>query len=126
MNKFSLAFTGALAGALGLRGLKKLPKTTVIGEKGIEAEGTIEVAETWGDYLGRMFIDGYKLPDNYKALKAEAQGFGASLGARFSDMATKIQQTLTPDEQKILLNMLEGDAIFKVAPKTLLKWVKSM
>tara|TARA_R100000900_G_scaffold146451_1_gene136422 strand:+ start:510 stop:4148 length:3639 start_codon:yes stop_codon:yes gene_type:complete len=119
MNKFSLAFTGALAGALGLRGLKKLPKTTVIGEKGVEAEDTIEVAETWGDYLGRMFIDGYKLPDNYKALKAEAQGFGASLGARFSDMATKIQQTLTQDEQKILLNMLEGDAIFKVAPKTL-------
>jgi hypothetical protein len=119
MNKFSLAFTGALAGALGLRSLKKIPKTTVIGEKGVEAEDTIEVAETWGDYLGRMFIDGYKLPDNYKALKAEAQGFAASIGSRFSDLATKVQQNLTEDEQKILINMLEGDVKLKVAPKAL-------
>ena len=116
-TKFGVAFTGALAGALGLRTLKKMPKTSIVGEKGTDE--AIEVAETWGDYIGRQFIDGYKLPKNYKGLKAEAQGFANHIGLKFNYMATKIQNNLTEDEQKILLNLLEGDTKLKVAPAKL-------
>ena len=116
-TKFGVAFTGALAGALGLRTLKKMPKTSIVGEKGTDE--AIEVAETWGDYIGRQFIDGYKLPKNYKGLKAEAQGFANHIGLDFTYMATKIQNNLTEDEQKILINLLEGDIKLKVAPAKL-------
>ena len=116
-TKLGVAFTGALAGALGLRKLKKMPKTTLVGEKGTDE--AIEVAETWGDYIGRQFIDGYKLPTNYKGLKAEAQGFGNHIGLKFTYMANKIQKNLTEDEQKILINLLEGDTKLKVAPAKL-------
>ena len=114
-TKFGRAFTGALIGALGIGAARKTPITRKFGPKGEE----VEITETLGDWLGRGFIDGYKLPKNVKALKAEAQGFSNHLGMKFSYMANKIQRNLTPDEQKILINILEGDTKLKVAPAKL-------
>ena len=115
-SKFGRMFTGALVGSLGIGGLKRIPKKTVFGK--FEEEPT-EVIETWSDWFGRGFIDGYKLPKKFKHLKAEAQGFANHIGMKFSYMANKIQKNLTADEQKILINLIEGDTKLRVAPAKL-------
>ena len=115
-TKFSRAFTGALLGAGGIKGarMKTFTKTFGKGE-----DKTEEVTESLLDFLGRQFVDGYGLPKNFKGLKAEADGFANSMGSKFTYMAQKIQKNLTPDEQKILINLLEGDIKLKVAPAKL-------
>ena len=112
-TKFSRAFTGALVGAGGIKGarMKTITKTFGKGE-----DQTEEISESLLDFLGRQFVDGYGLPKNFKALKAEAAGFANHIGSKFTYMANKIQKNLTPDEQKILINLLEGDTKLKVAP----------
>jgi len=115
-TKFSRAFTGALLGAGGIKGarMKTLTKTFGKGE-----DKTEEVSESLLDYLGRQFVDGYGLPKNFKSMQAEAQGFSNHISMKFTYMAQKIQKNLTPDEQKILINLLEGDTKLKVAPAKL-------
>ena len=114
-TKLGVAFTGALTGALGLGGIKRIKVTRTFGKE----EEAIEVTESVGDILGRNFIDGYKMPSNFKQLKAEAQGFSNHIGMRFSFLANKIKLQLSPDEQKILFNMLEGDIKHSVKTKSL-------
>ena len=114
-TKFGVAFTGALTGALGLGGIKRINVKKTFG-KGDEA---IEVTESVGDILGRNFIDNYQMPKNFKKLKAEAQGFSNHIGMRFSFLAQKIKLQLSPDEQKILFNILEGDVKHSVKTKSL-------
>ena len=115
-TKFSRAFTGALLGAGGIKGarMKTITKTFGKGE-----DTTEEISESLLDFLGRQFVDGYGLPKGFKGLKAEAQGFSNHIGSKFTYMAQKIQRNLTPDEQKILINILEGDTKLKVAPAKL-------
>ena len=118
MGRFGIGF---LAGAGGIKATKKVGSTKLIKKKfgkGQEDE-TIEVTESLYDLLGRYFIDNYKLPSNYKELQASAQGHAANIASRFSDLAIKIHKNLTPDESKILFNMLEGDNIFKVQSEAL-------
>ena len=112
-TKFSRAFTGALLGAGGIKGarMKTITKTFGKGE-----DQTEEISESLLDFLGRQFVDGYGLPKGFKGLKAEAAGFANHIGSKFTYMAQKIQRNLTPDEQKILINILEGDTKLKVAP----------
>ena len=112
-TKFSRAFTGALIGAGGIKGarMKTITKTFGKGE-----DQTEEISESLLDFLGRQFVDGYGLPKNFKALKAEAAGFSNHIASKFTYMANKIQKNLTPDEQKILINLLEGDTKLKIAP----------
>ena len=83
-------------------------------------EEQTEVTESVGDILGRQFIDGYKMPKNFKQLKAEAQGFSNHIGMRFSFLAIsqKLNCSLSPDEQKILFNILEGDVKHSVKTKS--------
>jgi len=112
---------GFLAGAGGIKATKKVSKTVQVKKefgKNQEDE-TVEVTESLYDLLGRYFIDNYKMPANYKALQASAQGHAAHIASRFSDLAIKIQKNLTEDESKVLFNMLEGDNIFKVQTETL-------
>jgi len=116
-TKLGAAFAGAITGAVGLGGAKRIKVKRTFG-KGEEA---IEVTESVGDILGRNFIDGYKLPKDFKKLKAEAQGFSNHIAMRFSFLANKIKLQLNPDEQKILFNMLEGDIKHSVKPATLTK-----
>ena len=115
-TKFSRAFVGAVAGALGIKGarMKTFTKTFGKGE-----DKTEEVTETVFDWLGRNFIDGYGLPKSMKGLKSEAQGFSNHVGMKFSFMANKINNALTKEEQKILHNLLQGDIKIKTAPKSL-------
>ena len=115
-TKFSRAFTGALLGAGGIKGarMKTITKTFGKGE-----DQTEEISESLLDFLGRQFVDGYGLPKGFKGLKAEAAGFANHIGSKFTYMAQKIQRNLTPDEQKILINILEGDTKLKVAPAKL-------
>ena len=112
-TKFGRAITGALIGAGGIKGarMKTITKTFGKGE-----DQTEEISESLLDFLGRQFVDGYGLPKNFKALKAEAAGFSNHIASKFTYMAQKIQKNLTPDEQKILINLLEGDTKLKVAP----------
>jgi len=112
-TKFSRAFTGALLGAGGIKALKMKTFTKTFG-KG--EDKTEEVSESLLDFMGRQFVDGYGLPKNFKGLKAEADGFANHIGSKFTYMAQKIQKNLTSDEQKILINLLEGDIKLKVAP----------
>ena len=114
-TKLGVAFTGALTGAVGLGGVKRIQVKRTFG-KGDEA---IEVTESVGDILGRNLIDNYKMPKDFKKLKAEAQGFSNHVGMRFSFLAQKIKLQLSPDEQKILFNILEGDVKHSVKTKSL-------
>ena len=107
---------GFLAGAGGIKATKKVGQTKTFTRKfgeGQEDE-VVEITESVHELLGRWFIDNYKMPANYKALQASAQGHAAHIASRFSDIAIKIQKNLTEDESKILFNMLEGDNIFEV------------
>ena len=119
-TKLGVAFASAVAGAVGLGGIKRTKIKRTFGKE----EEAIEVTESVGDILGRNFIDGYKLPKNFKQLKGEAQGFANHVGMRFSFLANKIKLQLTPDEQKILFNMLEGDIKYGIQPGTLTKLKK--
>jgi len=116
-TKLGVAFTSAVAGAVGLGGIKRIKVQRTFGKE----EEAIEVTESVGDILGRNFIDGYKLPKDFKKLKGEAQGFANHIGMRFSFLANKIKLQLQPDEQKILFNMLEGDIKYGLKPGTLNK-----
>ena len=115
-TKFGRAITGALIGAGGIKAarMKTITKTFGKGE-----DQTEEISESLLDFLGRQFVDGYGLPKNFKALKAEAAGFSNHIASKFTYMAQKIQKNLTADEQKILINILEGDTKLKVAPAKL-------
>ena len=115
-TKFSRAFTGALIGAGGIKAARM---TTITKTFGKGEDKTEEISESLLDYLGRQFVDGYGLPKNFKAMQAEAQGFANHISMKFAYMAQKIQKNLTPDEQKILINLLEGDTKLKVAPAKL-------
>ena len=52
-----------------------------------------------------------------KGLKAESQGFANHVGMKFNFMAKKIKANLTPDEQVVLHNLLQGDIKIKSATK---------
>ena len=128
MGRFAIGF---MAGAGGIKATKKITKKI---KKPItkrpfgperddlptdELGKPIELTESLHDFLGRAFVDNYKMPANYKGLVAEAQGYGANIAARFSYLSNKINNSLTKDESKVLFNMLEGDNIFEVKSKTL-------
>ena len=115
-TKFGRAFTGALIGAAGIKGARMKTYTKTFG-KGEDV--TEEVSESLLDLLGRNFVDGYGLPKNFKSLQAESQGFANHIAMKFTYMANKIQKNLTADEQKILINLIEGDTKLKVAPTVL-------
>tara|TARA_R100001594_G_scaffold142703_1_gene189867 strand:+ start:1378 stop:5073 length:3696 start_codon:yes stop_codon:yes gene_type:complete len=117
MTKFGLAFTGALMSAGGIKATKHINLPTRKFGKG-EAK-TEEVSETLAQFLGRNFIDGYRLPRDFKKHRAEAQGFANHIALKFVYLSKKIKASLTDDEQKILHNLLQGDTKIKVAPAKL-------
>ena len=116
-TKFGRAVAGALMSAGGIKATKHIDLPTRTFGKG-EAE-TEEVTETLAQWLGRNFIDGYRLPTDFKKHRAEAQGFANHIGLKFVYLSRKIKANLTGDEQKILHNLLQGDTKIKVAPAKL-------
>jgi hypothetical protein len=116
-TKFGRAVAGALMSAGGIKATRYIQLPTRTFAKG-EAQ-TEEISETLYQWLGRQFIDGYGLPKEFKALKAEAQGYSNHIAMRFANLANKIKNNLTDDEQKILHNLLQGDTKLKAAPEAL-------
>jgi hypothetical protein len=112
-TKFGNAALGFALGFSGIRATKKIKvsKTFVKGEK--------EIKESFSEVLGRNFIDNYRLPTEFKKLQAEAQGHSNHIASRFINLSKKIKNNLTPDESRILFNMLEGDTKYAVSSKTL-------
>ena len=100
-----------MAGAAGMKGLRaaKIPGTAV------GKQDEISLAT----YLGRAFIDEFKLPKEIAKLKAiDLGGLRGKIELEAIRIAQKAQQ-LTPDEKKVLYNMLEGDIKFDVGVKEL-------
>ena len=116
-SKFARAFTGALMSAGGIKATRHIDMPTRKFGKG-EAQ-TEEVTETLAQFLGRNFIDGYRLPRDFKKHRAEAQGFANHIALKFVYLSKKIKASLTDDEQKILHNLLQGDTKIAVAPAKL-------
>ena len=88
-----------MAGAAGMTGLKtvKIPGTAA------GKQGDISLAT----YLGRAFIDEFKLPKEIAKLKAlDLGGLRGKIELDALRIAQQAQQ-LTSDEKKVLYNMLE-------------------
>jgi len=114
-TKLGRAAIGFATGFGAIRGTKKfeVTKTFVKGEK--------EIKESFSETLGRNFIDNYRLPKEFTKLQAEAQGHSNHIASRFIELSKKVRDNLTPDESRILYNMLEGDTIYNVPSSTLKK-----
>ena len=111
ITRLNRAVLGFMAGAAGMKGLRaaKIPGTAV------GKQDEISLAT----YLGRAFIDEFKLPKEIAKLKAiDLGGLRGKIELEAIRIAQKAQQ-LTPDEKKVLYNMLEGDIKFDVGVKEL-------
>ena len=118
-SRFGRAFVGASLGYLGVKGFKniKIKKTYGKGEE------EIEVTESIADILGRNLIDKYGLSKDYKVLLNNYDGTKNDIASSFVRVAEQMKK-LTPDENKILYNMLEGDVVEGV-PNNVLKELSS-
>ena len=85
----NIGFTGALMSAGGIKATRHIDMPTRKFGKG-EAQ-TEEVSETLAQFLGRNFIDGYRLPRDFKKHRAEAQGFANHIALKFVYLSKKIK-----------------------------------
>ena len=89
---------------IGLTGMGGLRRVRIPGTA-VGKQDDITVAT----FLGRQFIDGFKLPKEIAKLKAlDLGGLRGKIELEAMRIAQQANQ-LTPDEKKILYNMLEGD-----------------
>ena len=110
-TRFNRAVAGFMIGLTGMGGLRrvKIPGTAVGKQDDI----------TVATFLGRQFIDGFKLPKEIAKLKAlDLGGLRGKIELEAMRIAQQANQ-LTPDEKKILYNMLEGDIKFKIGVKAI-------
>ena len=116
-QKFSAAAGGFIAGSLGIKGIKSIPaKRTIF--KGTKAEE--EVQSTLGEILAVGIRDDYGLPTQIKNWKIDSRGTENMLADKFVKLAAKVQR-LPQDERAILLNMIEGNVVYKQVPGKTLK-----
>ena len=116
-QKFSTVAGGFIAGSLGVKGIKMLPvKRTLY--KGTTAEK--ESQSTLGELLAVGIRDDYGLPTTVKNWKIDSRGTENMLADKFVKLAAKVQR-LPQDERAIILNMIEGDLIYKQVPSKTLK-----
>ena len=108
-KRFSRAAIGFMAGFAGMYGAKNI-------KVGDDADKL-----SLATYLGRAFVDGFKMPAEIAKLKAmDLGGLRGKIemeALRGAQMASQ----LTLDERKILYNVLEGDIAYDVAPKAIAK-----
>ena len=111
ITRLNRAVLGFMAGAAGMRGFKtvKIPGTAVGKQDDISL----------ATYLGRLFVDEFKLPKEIAKLKAlDLGGLRGKIELEAIRIAQRAQQ-LTPDEKKVLYNMLEGDIKYDIGVKEL-------
>ena len=114
-TRMSRAALGFMAGFSGMHIAKK--DATKFSFRGTEYKNV-------ADFLGRNFIDMYKIPPIVKKLKAEDLG---GLRGKIELEALRIAQEanqLSIGERRVLYNILEGDIAYGVAPKDLDKIAK--
>jgi hypothetical protein len=116
-QKFSAVAGGFIAGALGIKGIKMIPIKRKLYE-GTKAEK--EVQSTLGELLAVGIRDDYGLPVQIKNWKLDSRGTENMLASKFVKLAAKVQR-LPQDERAILLNMIEGNLIYKQVPSKTLK-----
>ena len=108
-KRFSRAAIGFMAGFAGMYGAKNI-------KVGDDADKL-----SLATYLGRGFVDGFKMPAEIAKLRAlDLGGLRGKIeieALRAAQMASQ----LTLDERKILYNVLEGDIAYDVAPKAIAK-----
>ena len=131
-HRFGRAMMGFLAGAGGILAIRNKNisnKFFTLADKLSETTPGIsnKVTQKWLDdpdltiagLLARGFVDGYKLPKEFDFLEAQSfQGLKNNILIESAKMAGKAAQ-LTPDENKVLYNMLEGDIKYDVPAKYL-------
>jgi hypothetical protein len=116
-QKFSAVAGGFIAGSLGIKGIKAIPAKRTL-YKGTAKEK--EVQSTLGELLAVGIRDDYGLPTQVKNWKLDSRGTENMLADKFVKLAAKVQR-LPQDERAILLNMIEGDLIYKQVPSKTLK-----
>jgi len=115
-QKFSHAAIGFVGGVLGVGGIKQKSWKRKIF-KGTKAEK--EVPSTVGEILAIGIRDDYGLPTQIKNWKVDSRGTENMLADKFVKLAAKVQR-LPQDERAVLMNMVEGDLLYKqVSSKTL-------
>ena len=131
-QRFTRALTGFLMGASGMLAIRnknisnkffkladKMAETTPGFSNKITQKWLDDPDLTIGGLLARGFVDGYKLPKEFKRVEADSfKGLRNSILIDSAKMAGKAAQ-LTPDENKVLYNMLEGDIKYDVPVKYL-------
>ena len=116
-QKFSAVAGGFIGGVIGVKGIKAIKvKRTLY--KGTTAEK--ESQSTLGELLAVGIRDDYGLPTQVKNWKLDSRGTENMLADKFVKLAAKVQR-LPQDERAILLNMIEGDLIYKQVPSKTLK-----
>ena len=108
-QKFSAASAGFITGALGIKAIKHIPMKRKMFE-GTDSEK--EVNSTLGELLARGIRDDYGLPTDVKIWKNDSHSTTNMLADKYVDLAVKVQR-LPKDERAILMNMVEGDMIYK-------------
>ena len=120
-QKFSTAAGGFVAGAVGVKGIKMIPaKRTLYKGTGKEKE----VQSTLGELLAIGIRDDYGLPTQVKNWKIDSRGTENMLADKFVKLAARVQQ-LTQDERAVLINMIEGNIVYKQVPGKTLKNLSS-
>ena len=120
-QKFSAAAGGFVAGSLGIKGIKMIPtKRTLYKGTGKEKE----VQSTLGELLAVGIRDDYGLPTQIKNWKIDSRSTENMLAGKFVKLAARVQQ-LTQDERAVLLNMIEGNIVYKQVPGKTLKNLSS-
>ena len=122
-QKFSAAAGGFVAGSLGIKGIKAIPVKRKFF-KGVEGVKEKEVQTTLGEILARGIRDDYGLPTEVKNWKIDSRGTENMLADKFVKLAARVQQ-LTQDERAVLMNMIEGDIVYKQVPGKTLKNLSS-
>ena len=74
-----------------------------------------EVQSTLGELLAIGIRDDYGLPTQIKNWKIDSRGTENMLADKFVKLAARVQQ-LTQDERAVLMNMIEGNIVYKQVP----------
>ena len=119
-QKFSRAASGFIIGAVGIKGIKSIPAKRKFfkGVKGLEEESQ----STLGELLARGIRDDYGLPTQIKNWKLNSRSTENMLADSFVKLSARIQR-LPQDERAVLMNMVEGDILYKQVKSKALKEV---
>ena len=115
LRKFGTAAMGFIGGVAGVSTIKKIPKKVTM-LKGSPSE--YQKSTNLGEYLARGMVDDYGLSFDVKKMKIFAKGMENKLADRFVQIAERIEG-LSTDEQRLLLNLMEGDTVYGYVPKKL-------